>query len=250
MQNVQDFFATTMDIALLCVWNTKRLSTPTNSADFCKKYTRGSALGREKCDECHRKLENAAKKKGSPVICKCHAGLENFAVPVFLEGQYTGSVIGGQVLTDPFDERHFRKLARKIGVNEDEYVAEAEKLKILSPEKFNAIAESLHHIAKSVASLAYANFLLLKVGIEYKIPRNIAIEEWVFMNCENIKSPLTEREFEVLKLIVLGKNNSEIAQELFVSIHTAKSHVSSILDKLLVEDRVQIAVKAVREGLV
>lgn len=61
---------------------------------------------------------------------------------------------------------------------------------------------------------------------------------------------LTAREKEVLKLIVQGKNNQEISDTLFVSIHTTKAHVSSILAKLCVNDRVQAAVKALKENLV
>ena len=62
--------------------------------------------------------------------------------------------------------------------------------------------------------------------------------------------PLTEREKEVLKHLVEGKSNTEIAKELIVSVHTAKAHVCSILQKMCVNDRVQAAVKAVKEGLV
>lgn len=62
--------------------------------------------------------------------------------------------------------------------------------------------------------------------------------------------PLTEREFEVLKHLVSGKSNTEIAKELIVSVHTAKAHVCSILQKMCVNDRVQAAVKAVKEGMV
>jgi len=68
-------------------------------------------------------------------------------------------------------------------------------------------------------------------------------------NMDN-KTKLTERENEVLKLLVQGKSNTEIAQELIVSVHTAKAHVCSILQKLCVDDRVQAAVKAIKEGLV
>lgn len=66
---------------------------------------------------------------------------------------------------------------------------------------------------------------------------------------ENI-IPLTDREKEVLKHLVSGKSNTEIAKELIVSVHTAKAHVCSILQKMCVNDRVQAAVKAVKEGLV
>ena len=64
------------------------------------------------------------------------------------------------------------------------------------------------------------------------------------------KAQLTEREIEVLRLLVKGKSNTEIAKELIVSVHTAKAHVCSILQKLCVDDRVQAAVKAVKEHLV
>ncbi|MCD8024901.1 MAG: response regulator transcription factor [Candidatus Gastranaerophilales bacterium] len=64
------------------------------------------------------------------------------------------------------------------------------------------------------------------------------------------KGHLTDREQEVLRLLVKGKSNTEIASELIVSVHTAKAHVCSILQKLCVDDRVQAAVKAIKEGLV
>lgn len=67
---------------------------------------------------------------------------------------------------------------------------------------------------------------------------------------EEGRVPLTDREYEVLKHLVDGKSNTEIAKELIVSVHTAKAHVCSILQKMCVNDRVQAAVKAVKEGLV
>lgn len=63
-------------------------------------------------------------------------------------------------------------------------------------------------------------------------------------------SNLTEREYEVLKLVVDGKSNNEIAQSLTISEHTAKAHVCNIIQKMLVDDRTQAAVKALKEGLV
>lgn len=60
---------------------------------------------------------------------------------------------------------------------------------------------------------------------------------------------LTERELEVLKLLSQGLSNTEIAEELIISAHTAKVHVSNILNKLSVTDRVQAAVKAYKYDL-
>ena len=61
---------------------------------------------------------------------------------------------------------------------------------------------------------------------------------------------LTEREYEVLKLVVEGQSNAEIANTLTISEHTAKAHVCNIIQKLVVDDRTQAAVKALKEGLV
>jgi DNA-binding NarL/FixJ family response regulator len=61
---------------------------------------------------------------------------------------------------------------------------------------------------------------------------------------------LTERELEVLQLIVDGLSNAEIAQNLYISIGTVKTHVRNILNKLCADDRTQAAVRALRFGLV
>jgi len=63
-------------------------------------------------------------------------------------------------------------------------------------------------------------------------------------------SHLSQRELEVLKLIVEGKSNPEIAKLLYLSPNTIKTHVRSIMNKLSVDDRVQAAVIALRSGLV
>jgi DNA-binding NarL/FixJ family response regulator len=61
---------------------------------------------------------------------------------------------------------------------------------------------------------------------------------------------LTEREKEVLVLVAHGKSNVEIAQELFVSVQTVKTHVARVLAKSGLRDRVQVVVAAYESGLV
>lgn len=61
---------------------------------------------------------------------------------------------------------------------------------------------------------------------------------------------LTPREREVLRLVAAGADNATIARELVISPHTAKNHVSAILARLGVANRIQAAVTAVRDGLV
>jgi len=61
---------------------------------------------------------------------------------------------------------------------------------------------------------------------------------------------LSEREHEVLRLLAEGRENGEIAAALFISVGTVKTHVSSVLTKLGLENRIQAAVYAARRGLV
>lgn len=60
---------------------------------------------------------------------------------------------------------------------------------------------------------------------------------------------LTNREREVLGLIAKGRSNQEIADELFITLKTVKTHVSNILAKLQVDDRTQAAIYAIKHQL-
>jgi DNA-binding NarL/FixJ family response regulator len=64
------------------------------------------------------------------------------------------------------------------------------------------------------------------------------------------RAELSEREVEVLRRVAQGKDNPEIAEELFISPKTVKNHISNILAKLQIENRIQAAVYAVRRGIV
>lgn len=116
-------------------------------------------------------------------------------------------------------------------------------LKDISSDILNMIVRSVYKGAmwldrRAVSALKYA-----KAGL---IPQKISSRASFRARHNN----LTEREYEVLKLVVDGKSNQEIADELNISEHTSKAHVCSIIQKLVVDDRTQAAVKAVKEGLV
>ena len=110
--------------------------------------------------------------------------------------------------------------------------------------------EALSYVIKSVSKGA----CWIDPGVAQSalklFPRPESVDFLARPNSVDPKGHLTEREQEVLKLLVQGRSNTEIAKELIVSVHTAKAHVCSILQKLCVDDRVQAAVKAIKEGLV
>jgi len=65
-----------------------------------------------------------------------------------------------------------------------------------------------------------------------------------------VRTELSQRELDVLKLIANGSDNAMIAAELHISPKTVKNHISNILMKLQIENRIQAAVYAVRSGIV
>jgi DNA-binding NarL/FixJ family response regulator len=86
-----------------------------------------------------------------------------------------------------------------------------------------------------------------------------AVARFVIQNClgsapaksaKQTTFPLSDRELEVLALVVDGLSNQEIAKRLIVSETTVKTHMRHIMEKLAVTDRTQAAVKALRQGLV
>jgi DNA-binding NarL/FixJ family response regulator len=129
----------------------------------------------------------------------------------------------------------------------DEYVYEALRagasgflLKDVPPEQ---LVEGIRLVGSGEALLAPS------------ITRRV-IEEFVRRPPESVRTPppelaeLTERELEVLRQVARGLSNGEIAKELFVSETTVKTHVSHILMKLRLRDRVQAVVFAYESGVV
>jgi DNA-binding NarL/FixJ family response regulator len=91
---------------------------------------------------------------------------------------------------------------------------------------------------------------LVSPAIAAKVLQRLRATSTSPREAETIRSELSEREIQVLKLIANGKDNAMIAAELHISPKTVKNHISNILMKLQIDNRIQAAVYAVRSGLV
>jgi DNA-binding NarL/FixJ family response regulator len=111
---------------------------------------------------------------------------------------------------------------------------------LLKDASIDQIVEGIHAAARgeSVISPRIASRLVRRLREPQEIEPGLS------------RADMTARELEVLELLAQGLGNVEIAQALYLSQHTVKNHVSSILIKLQVENRLQAAVRAVRGGLV
>ncbi len=112
-------------------------------------------------------------------------------------------------------------------------------LKNLNPDDLFKMIET---VRKGEAGLSPA--MMARILDEFRKPTRSTEEP------ESVREELTPRELEVLQLVAQGASNREIAEALVISENTVKIHLRSILAKLHLQNRIQAATYALREGLV
>jgi DNA-binding NarL/FixJ family response regulator len=108
---------------------------------------------------------------------------------------------------------------------------------------------SIQELMRGINSAAIGESLI-SPHIAGKVLQRVRASTPSQVDADTIRSELSDREIQVLKLIANGKDNALIAAELHISPKTVKNHISNILMKLQIENRIQAAVYAVRSGLV
>ena len=150
LQKIQDNFSDATGLAAIAVGNDGQyLTEGSNFTDFCMKYTRGSKEGNRRCVKCDN--------EGSGTYL-CHAGLMDFSVDIKVGDEKMGAIIGGQILPEAPDEESFRKTAKELGIDEDEYIAALNKVTISSEEKVRAASNLLELIVNQLVNLEYYKY--------------------------------------------------------------------------------------------
>jgi DNA-binding NarL/FixJ family response regulator len=108
---------------------------------------------------------------------------------------------------------------------------------------------SIAELMQGIAAAAVGESLVSPT-IAAKVLQRVRASSASYREAEVIQSELSDREIQVLKLIANGKDNAMIAGELHISPKTVKNHISNILMKLQIDNRIQAAVYAVRSGIV
>jgi NarL family two-component system response regulator LiaR len=119
---------------------------------------------------------------------------------------------------------------------------------IAGADGYLAKDESVEAVAAGMVRAAAAGEALLSARTTHALIERL--RELGPTGPEAVQPKLSERELEVLRLMVEGRENAEIAAALYISPETVKHHVRHILHKLDAQNRVQAAVRAVRAGLV
>ena len=115
----------------------KYISEQYNFTDFCKAM-RANPKGCARCEKGDKCAHDGAYT--------CHAGLSDFAVEMSVNGEKLGCILGGQVMRDLPPEELSRKIAREIGMNEEEYIALLKKVNSRSSEVVDASVKLLRNL--------------------------------------------------------------------------------------------------------
>lgn len=159
LQEIQDgFSAATGMAALITDADGKPITKGSGFTDFCMNLTRKSRVGCERCERCDADGARKSMQVGHGVAYTCHGGLMDFAAPITAHGEIIGSFIGGQVLPEPPDENKFRRIAREINVDPEEYIRAVRKIPVIPKARIEAAAAFLYTMANVISKLAYNDF--------------------------------------------------------------------------------------------
>jgi DNA-binding NarL/FixJ family response regulator len=143
-------------------------------------------------------------------------------------------------------EGHSTRVLMLTTFDLDDYIYEALRIGASGFLLKDSEPEELLHAVRVVA----AGEALLSPSVTRRLIENFVAARPHATSSSTVLNGLTDREREVLRLIALGRSNAEIATELFIAEQTTKTHVSRILQKLGLRDRVQAVVFGYETGLV
>ncbi|AQM59015.1 MULTISPECIES: sensor histidine kinase [Clostridium] len=195
-QKIQDDIAEATGISIITVdYKGKPATKHSKCSDFCNLMRKNERFS-ELCEKCDSRGGLEAARLEKPYIYRCHKGLVDFATPIIVNGQYLGSVMAGQVLTEEEDldlenivngKDNFKNLEEK-----EELLKAYKKLPVFKFERIQSIANMMFHISNYIVEEA-----VLKMAQKELNDKNIK-----FIEAKKERAEL-EKEYEACKLKAL-----------------------------------------------
>lgn len=142
-----------------------RVTAHCNENRFCR-LVKSTAAGRARCEQCDRQGVSMAKEKRSAVFYVCHTGLIDFAVPIVIQEQILGCLVGGQILLDAPDESSAEQTAHELDIDPQEYLAALRRIPYFTTQQINDAAEFLCTLSNIISSIGYSRYKILKSNTE------------------------------------------------------------------------------------
>lgn len=159
LQNIQDIFAKATHVAAITVdYEGKPITNPSNFTSFCAKIRSNEDL-REKCYKCdaYGGIQSLINRK--PHIYKCHAGLFDFSVPIVIENNYVGAIMGGQVKLENEDDERIGTFGKMSKWSGEELKKEYDKISKKSYDDVEYAANLIYQISKYMVDHEYISMI-------------------------------------------------------------------------------------------
>lgn len=231
LQQIQDGFSKyTGMAALMTDSDGVPVTTGSGFTKFCMELTRKSPEGCKHCEECDKNGALLTLKNGHASVYDCHAGLVDFAAPIMVEGNFIGSVIGGQVRTSAVNEEKMKAIAEKYGINSDEYISAAKETRCLEKEDVQKAAIFLEEIAAGLSGMAYKSYIALQESARMEKASKSQADFVMNMSLNLEKS--MERWFNIVEGTLQNTSNQEVRDLLNGMQDDGKQMRSNIRDTI------------------
>ena len=231
LQELQDSFFLSNGISIgISDKNGVAITKHCSCNPFCSEYTKKSAEGLKRCQECDKHGSALAAEKGRPVLYNCHAGMLEFAVPIVVEGHTLGAFHGGQVTERPLDEAVIRQLAADLDLDEEEYLEAARKTPIVDREYMENSAAFLHTVGNIISHISYKKYNIQLANSEIEREANMKSDFLANMSHE-IRTPMNA----VIGMaeMALREEMAPTAREYINQIKTAGNSLLTIINDIL-----------------
>ncbi len=142
-----------------------RITAPYNESKFCQ-LVKNTPAGRARCERCDRQGVMMAKEKQSAVFYICHTGMVDFAVPIIIQGQTLGCLLGGQILTEAPDEQNAIQTAHEINADPQEYLSAIRQIRVFTKQQLTDAAEFLCTLSNILSSIGFNRYKILQSNME------------------------------------------------------------------------------------
>ncbi|AGX42055.1 PocR ligand-binding domain-containing protein [Clostridium saccharobutylicum] len=213
LQRFQDDFAFAMNCASVTVdKNGDPVTNPSSYTRFCDKFIHSTKKGDDRCAASHKRMGEEAARTGQPYIGKCHAGLVDFAAPIIVEGKLIGTVLGGQMLTEPPKPHEFIQIAKEIDVDGNSLSESAREVNIVDLKHIEKAANVLFIVVNSLAKNGYNQIHLDMVS--KKLANNFmqvsATVEELSASANNISTQQEDLNSEITQVGVITEQINSI----------------------------------------